>query len=215
MALRLMARRGGSRARRLTLISWRDARAAESARLESVCGETHRGFESHSLRHGEPRARGRGVRHAHAARGVDAGRARRGAGRARTRRRAGRRGRRPRRRSARRPPQRARAHRRSHRARRDPGAARRRRGDRSLAARRLHPRRHTRAVRDVRRGDGQRPSRTPRLSVPPIRRPAPPAAASTCSTARCSTIVSRGPSASGPTSAERCSSSSSPLGGRR
>src|SRR3954453_24069949 len=29
---------------------WRDARAAESARLESVCGATHRGFESHSLR---------------------------------------------------------------------------------------------------------------------------------------------------------------------
>ncbi len=28
----------------------RDARAAESARLESVCGATHRGFESHSLR---------------------------------------------------------------------------------------------------------------------------------------------------------------------
>ena len=41
----------------LTLIAWRDARAAESARLESVCGETHRGFESHSLRHGELRAR--------------------------------------------------------------------------------------------------------------------------------------------------------------
>ena len=33
---------------------WRDARAAESARLESVCGATHRGFESHSLRHGDP-----------------------------------------------------------------------------------------------------------------------------------------------------------------
>src|SRR5213079_732395 len=30
--------------------AWRDARAAESARLESVCGATHRGFESHSLR---------------------------------------------------------------------------------------------------------------------------------------------------------------------
>ena len=29
----------------------RGARAAESARLESVCGATHRGFESHSLRH--------------------------------------------------------------------------------------------------------------------------------------------------------------------
>ena len=28
----------------------RDARADESARLESVCGATHRGFESHSLR---------------------------------------------------------------------------------------------------------------------------------------------------------------------
>ena len=28
----------------------RSARAAESARLESVCGETHRGFESHLLR---------------------------------------------------------------------------------------------------------------------------------------------------------------------
>src|SRR5258706_8399276 len=28
----------------------RDARAAESARLESVCGATHRGFESHPLR---------------------------------------------------------------------------------------------------------------------------------------------------------------------
>ena len=28
----------------------RGARAAESARLESVCGETHRGFESLSLR---------------------------------------------------------------------------------------------------------------------------------------------------------------------
>ena len=28
----------------------RGARAAESARLESVCGATHRGFESHSLR---------------------------------------------------------------------------------------------------------------------------------------------------------------------
>jgi hypothetical protein len=34
--------------------SRRDARAAESARLESVCGATHRGFESHSLRHGVP-----------------------------------------------------------------------------------------------------------------------------------------------------------------
>ncbi len=31
----------------------RDARAAESARLESVCGATHRGFESHSLRHSD------------------------------------------------------------------------------------------------------------------------------------------------------------------
>src|SRR5215831_12706242 len=30
--------------------AWRDARADESARLESVCGVTHRGFESHSLR---------------------------------------------------------------------------------------------------------------------------------------------------------------------
>jgi hypothetical protein len=30
--------------------NWRSARAAESARLESVCGETHRGFESHLLR---------------------------------------------------------------------------------------------------------------------------------------------------------------------
>ena len=30
--------------------SGRDARADESARLESVCGATHRGFESHSLR---------------------------------------------------------------------------------------------------------------------------------------------------------------------
>ena len=49
------------------LIAWRDARAAESARLESVCGETHRGFESHSLRHGEPRPGGRGVHPAHAA----------------------------------------------------------------------------------------------------------------------------------------------------
>src|SRR3954468_5253083 len=28
----------------------RGARAAESARLESVCGATHRGFESHPLR---------------------------------------------------------------------------------------------------------------------------------------------------------------------
>jgi hypothetical protein len=33
---------------------WRDARAAESARLESVCGATHRGFESHSLRPAGP-----------------------------------------------------------------------------------------------------------------------------------------------------------------
>ena len=32
------------------VISRRSARAAESARLESVCGETHRGFESHLLR---------------------------------------------------------------------------------------------------------------------------------------------------------------------
>ncbi len=31
-------------------MSWRAARAAESARLESVCGATHRGFESHALR---------------------------------------------------------------------------------------------------------------------------------------------------------------------
>jgi tRNA(adenine34) deaminase len=30
--------------------AWRSARAAESARLESVCGATHRGFESHLLR---------------------------------------------------------------------------------------------------------------------------------------------------------------------
>ena len=29
---------------------WRSARAAEPARLESVCGATHRGFESHLLR---------------------------------------------------------------------------------------------------------------------------------------------------------------------
>ena len=29
---------------------WRGARAAESARLEIVCGETHRGFKSHPLR---------------------------------------------------------------------------------------------------------------------------------------------------------------------
>ena len=29
----------------------RRARAAESARLEIVCGETHRGFKSHRLRH--------------------------------------------------------------------------------------------------------------------------------------------------------------------
>ena len=40
--------------------SWRGARAAESARLESVCGATHRGFESHSLRQrtGSPREAG-------------------------------------------------------------------------------------------------------------------------------------------------------------
>ena len=31
-------------------VTWRGARAAESARLESVCGATHRGFESHPLR---------------------------------------------------------------------------------------------------------------------------------------------------------------------
>ncbi len=29
---------------------WRDGRAVEGARLESVCRETYRGFESHSLR---------------------------------------------------------------------------------------------------------------------------------------------------------------------
>src|SRR5262249_16268965 len=39
--------RSGAVARRA---AGRDARAAESARLESVCGATHRGFESHSLR---------------------------------------------------------------------------------------------------------------------------------------------------------------------
>ena len=40
--------------------SGRGARAAESARLESVCGATHRGFESHSLRQrtGSPREAG-------------------------------------------------------------------------------------------------------------------------------------------------------------
>ncbi len=30
---------------------WRDGRAVEGARLESVCRATYRGFESHSLRH--------------------------------------------------------------------------------------------------------------------------------------------------------------------
>ena len=34
----------------LRVVPRRGARAAESARLESVCGATHRGFESHSLR---------------------------------------------------------------------------------------------------------------------------------------------------------------------
>ena len=36
------------------LAVWRSARAAESARLESVCGATHRGFESHLLRVSQP-----------------------------------------------------------------------------------------------------------------------------------------------------------------
>src|SRR5688500_20240364 len=36
--------------RHLRVVPRRGARAAESARLESVCGATHRGFESHSLR---------------------------------------------------------------------------------------------------------------------------------------------------------------------
>src|ERR1039458_1877244 len=44
----------GPRAPRSELLvgpgSWRSARAAESARLEIVCGETHRGFKSHFLR---------------------------------------------------------------------------------------------------------------------------------------------------------------------
>lgn len=39
-----------------TVSPWRSARAAESARLESVCGETHRGFESHLLRCPQARA---------------------------------------------------------------------------------------------------------------------------------------------------------------
>ena len=38
----------------LRVVPRRGARAAESARLESVCGATHRGFESHSLRHARP-----------------------------------------------------------------------------------------------------------------------------------------------------------------
>ena len=33
------------------LLAWRDDRVAEGARLEIVCVERHRGFESRSLRH--------------------------------------------------------------------------------------------------------------------------------------------------------------------
>ena len=40
--------------RHLRGVFGRGARAAESARLESVCGATHRGFESHSLRQPRP-----------------------------------------------------------------------------------------------------------------------------------------------------------------
>ena len=57
-----LARSTGEATRRRVRIDapWRGARAAESARLESVCGATHRGFESHSLRQPSPPAEASG-----------------------------------------------------------------------------------------------------------------------------------------------------------
>jgi hypothetical protein len=46
----LQLSRHGRRPVRISKFFWRDGRAVEGARLESVCRETYRGFESHSLR---------------------------------------------------------------------------------------------------------------------------------------------------------------------
>ena len=91
---------------------------------------------------------------------------------------------RPRRRGDRRPAQRARADRRPDRARRGAGDPRRRRRRRPLAAARLHAVRHARAVRDVRRGDGQRAASAAWSTAPPTQRPAPWPACTRCAAIR-------------------------------
>ena len=74
----------------------------------------------------------------------------------------------------------------------------------------MHTGRHARAVRNVRRSDGQQPTRTPRVRRHRSEGGCRRAASSTWSTRRCSTIAFPGPSAYWPTSAARSWSSSSP-----
>ncbi len=181
----------------LRVVPRRGARAAESARLESVCGATHRGFESHSLRSGGRRS-------------GDGDRTGGGAPRRRARRRPrGRRGARGR--GGRQPSgQPTRAGPRSDRPRRGAGPAGRRRGARLVATRRGHAGGHARALPDVRRGPRGGTTRPGRVRRREHRQRRPAAPSTTSAPTRGSTTRSRSCTACWPSRPPRCSTASSP-----